>query len=400
VQAVTYKIKRAAAELGFSVTGITSAAPLVRDLATLHDWIGAGFAAGMDYMVRRPELKGQPRELVPYAASIISLAVNYYSSAPRFEHENRYGRIARYAWGLDYHEVVKPRLEQLARAIEHILYDSVRTNTGFRYRAFVDAVPLLERAVAERAGLGFFGKNTNLLQPKGGSWHFLAELLINAELPEEGAPPKVSCGTCNRCLDACPTGAFAGPFKLDSRLCISYLTIENKGAIPPELRPAIGAWLFGCDECQDVCPFNRFSSETNWPELRPEAGPGDRIDLAELLSIDTDEKFRSRFKGTALARPKRRGLLRNAAVVAANIGCLTAIPALLELIENDPEPLIRQHAIWAAAHLDKNMSRVVIEQAIKNDPDPSVRDEARACMATGSIPLQSICGLPPNDSIG
>src|SRR5262249_37834922 len=242
-----------------------------------------------------------------------SLAINYYSSAPRFEHLNRYGRIARYAWGRDYHEVVKPRLVQLAGKIESILSgDCCRheaSGSEFKYRCFVDAVPLLERAVAQRAGIGFFGKNTNLLQPRRGSWHFLSELLVNAELPEDGQPSRVGCGTCTRCLDACPTGAFAGPYQLDSRVCRSYLTIENKGPIPRTLRAALGEWLFGCDVCQDVCPFNRFSADTDWPELQPEAGPGPRIDLAEVLSIDTDEKFRSRFKGTALARPKRRGLL-------------------------------------------------------------------------------------------
>src|SRR5262245_45564509 len=271
----------------------------------------------MGYMARRPDLKGHPKALVPYAASVISLAINYYSSALPFEHLNRYGRIARYAWGRDYHEVVKPRLVQLATYIGRILRednsDGDASGAEFKYRCFVDAVPLLERAVAERAGIGFFGKNTNLLQPRRGSWHFLSELLVNADLPEDGQPSRVSCGTCTRCLNACPTGAFAGPFRLDSSLCISYLTIENKGPIPPALRPALGEWLFGCDVCQVFCPSNRFSADTDWPGLRPEAGPGPRIDLAELLSIDTDEKFRSRFKGTALTRPKRRGLLRNAA---------------------------------------------------------------------------------------
>lgn len=390
MEGIGYRIKLAATELGFSVVGITSAAPLLRDLGVLREWIGAGFAAEMDYMARKPELKSHPQELVPYAASVISLAINYYSIAPPFEHVNRYGRVARYAWGRDYHEVVKPRLVQLARNIERILSeDGARDHargSEFKYRCFVDAVPLLERAIAQRAGIGFFGKNTNLLQPRSGSWHFLSELLVNAELPEEGQLSRVSCGSCTRCLDACPTGAFAGPYQLDSRRCISYLTIENKGQIPLSLRAALGEWLFGCDVCQDVCPFNRFSTDTDWAELRPEAGPGPRIDLIEVLSIDTGEKFRSRFSGTALARPKRRGLLRNAAVVAANIGCDAALPALLERIERDPEPLIRQHAIWAAARLDRKMSRRASERAFKNDPDPAVRQEAKAALENGGFP--------------
>ena len=380
MQALAREIKQAAAELGFSVTGITSAAPLMRDLRALQNWIGAGFAAGMDYMVRKPGLKGRPRELVPYAASVVSLAVNYYSSAACFEHKNRYGRIARYAWGRDYHEVVKPRLTRLAGRVEEIIASSGPSPDGFKYRCFVDAVPLLERAIAQRAGIGFFGKNTNLLQPRGGSWHFLSELLINAELPEEGQQSSVSCGTCTRCIQACPTGAFAGPYRLDSRLCISYLTIENKGPIPIGLRGAIGEWVFGCDVCQDVCPFNRFSTETDWPELRPEAGSGPWIDIPDLLTIDSDDKFRGRFSGTALSRPKRRGLLRNAAIVAANIGCVEALPALLERIELDPEPLIRQHAIWAASRLDARRSRNLIERAIKTDPNAGVREEAAASL--------------------
>src|SRR5207247_1986363 len=163
---------------------------------------------------------------------------------------------------------------------------------------------------------------------------------------------KVSCGTCRRCMDACPTDAFPAPYQLDSRKCISYLTIENKGEIPRELRAAIGDWIFGCDVCQDVCPFNRFASDTRWPELHPEAGAGPRLDLVGLLSIKTGEEFRARFRGTPLTRPRRRGLLRNAAVVAANVGATAAVPALIERIESDPEPLIRSHSVWALGQLD------------------------------------------------
>src|SRR4030095_465504 len=184
----------------------------------------------------------------------------------------------------------------------------------------VDAVPLLERAAAARAGLGFFGKNTNLLQPKKGSWFFLSEILLDLELPADDRVVKVSCGSCRRCLDACPTNAFPSPYVLDSGKCISYLTIENKGAIPVDIRASIGDWVFGCDVCQEVCPFNRFAGETQWPELRAEAGVGPRLELVEVLSISSDAEFKERFRGTALLRPRRRGLLRNAAVVEANVG--------------------------------------------------------------------------------
>ncbi|HEX5736050.1 MAG TPA: tRNA epoxyqueuosine(34) reductase QueG [Blastocatellia bacterium] len=384
------QIKEAARDLGFDVVGITSIEPLARDEQAFLQWCEQGFAAGMSYMTRRPELHSRPKLLVPQAVSLITLGVNYYAPARAFRHEQRYGRVARYAWGLDYHDVVKPRLARLAERIEAI------AGRPLRSRQFVDAVPLLERAVAARAGVGFFGKNTNLLQPHQGSWFFLAEILIELELESEDRNEQINCGTCSRCLDACPTDAFAGPYRLDSRRCISYLTIENKGAIPRELRRGLKEWIFGCDVCQEmrpdstkrgslpvivrgqsesVCPFNRFAKETAWKEFHPEAGVGPRLDLVEVLSISTDQEFRTRFKGTALTRPKRRGLLRNAAVVAANIDCAAAVPALIERVERDPEPLIRSHALWALAQLDPHKATPLIENSL-NDPDQQVQEEA------------------------
>jgi epoxyqueuosine reductase len=370
VSELATQIKIAAQELGFGVAGIASVEPFDRDNTAFQKWLESDFAAGMDYMQRRPELRARPRELVPYARSVITLAVNHYAEAPAFDHEQRYGRVARYAWGRDYHDVVKPRLQALAARIEQLAGRPIHA------RCFVDAVPLLERAVAARAGVGFFGKNTNLLQPRSGSWFFLSEILLDLELPADNHQKKVSCGSCHRCIDACPTDAFAGPYRLDSRRCISYLTIENKGAIPRELRAGVGEWIFGCDVCQDVCPFNRFASETAWPEFRPEAGVGARLDLVEVLSIATDDEFRARFRGTPLTRPKRRGLLRNAAVVAANIGAGAAVPLLISRIENDAEPLIRSHALWGLAQLDPRLAILAAQHARKTDPDPSVLQEA------------------------
>ena len=393
------QIKEAARGLGFDVVGITSIEPLSRDGEAFLEWCEQGFAAGMSYMTRRKELHASPKLLVPQAVSLITLAINYYAPAPDFKHEQRYGRVARYAWGLDYHDVVKPRLALLAERIEQIAARPCRS------RSFVDAVPLLERAVAARAGLGFFGKNTNLLQSGRGSWFFLAEILIDLELESEYGKQQISCGSCSRCLDACPTDAFAGPYRLDSRRCISYLTIENKGAIPRELRAGLQEWIFGCDVCQEmrpdatkhgglpvivrgqsdsVCPFNRFAKETLWNEFHPEAGVGPRLDLAEVLSIATDQEFRAAFKGTPLTRPKRRGLLRNAAVVAANIGCTAAIPALIERVEHDLEPLIRSHALWALAQLNWKKACPRIERAL-TDPDPLVRDEATVLISDDEI---------------
>ncbi len=363
------QIKDAARHLGFEVVGIASVAPLLDDEAAFFNWCAAGFAADMHYMTRRPELHVNPQQLVPSALSIITLAVNYYVAAPQFDHENRYGRVARYAWGLDYHDVVKARLHQLIAEIQRLEGREIQA------RAFVDAVPLLERAVAACAGLGFTGKNTNLLQPRNGSWFFLAEILLALELPAEEKHIAISCGSCHRCLNACPTDAFAAAYQLDSRRCISYLTIENKGAIPPQLRAGMGEWLFGCDVCQEVCPFNRFSADTHWREFHPQFGAGQKLDLVDLLAIKTDEEFRARFKGTPLTRPKRRGLLRNAAVVAANIECTAAVPVLLERVMHDPEPLIRSHALWALSRLAPEGARRFVEQAL-SDIDPIVQEEA------------------------
>ena len=365
------QIKYAARGLGFEVAGIASVEPIERDDIAFQEWREQGFAAGMDYMTRRPELHAHPRALVPYAQSMITLAVDYATAAPAFEHEHRYGRVARYAWGRDYHDVVKLRLQTLAVRIEEIAGREIHC------RCFVDAAPLLERAVAARAGLGFFGKNTNLLQPRSGSWFFLSEILLDLELPADNHEIKVSCGSCRRCLGACPTDAFPAPYVLDSGKCISYLTIENKTAIPRELRAAIGDWIFGCDVCQDVCPFNRFASDTRWPEFHPESGVGPRLDVAEVLSIATDEEFRARFRGTPLTRPKRRGLLRNAAVVAANVGATQAVPLLIERIENDPEPLIRSHCLWALSQLDAKLGAPIADRALKLDLDPLVLEEAK-----------------------
>ena len=370
------RIKAVSREVGFEVIGVTSVEPMLRDLAALSGWCSSGYAADMSYMTRQPELNASPGRLVHWARSIITLGVNYYTAAPEFRHENRYGRVARYAWGLDYHDVVKAKLGELADRIRSLMDDA-----GFQARGFVDAVPLLERAAAERAGLGFFGKNTNLLRPSQGSWFFLAELFVNIDLPATGEPRQVSCGTCSRCMPACPTNAFAGPYLLDSRLCISYLTIENKGPIPRELREAIGEWLFGCDVCQEVCPFNRFAEDTNWRHLRAEHGKGQRIDLIELLGISTDARFREWCKGTPLTRPKRRGLLRNAAVAAANIGCEAAIPVLSMLIVDDPEPLIRGHALWALARLELKRASKFADAALRNDNDSFVREEAEAILS-------------------
>nr|MDJ0522316.1 tRNA epoxyqueuosine(34) reductase QueG [Planctomycetota bacterium] len=276
-------------------------------------------------------------------------------------------------WGRDYHDVMLPRLEALGRALVDALPGATRS------RAACDHSPFLERAAAVRAGLGFFGKNTCLLLPRRGSWYFLGEVLLDVELPSTEPERTDHCGTCTDCLVACPTNAFPAPYVLDARRCISYLTIELKGAIPREHREALGPWIFGCDVCQDVCPFNRFETDAPWPELAPDQGVGPRLDLVEVLAIPDDDTFAQRFADTPLLRPRRRGLLRNAAVVARNVGATATVPTLERLVREDPEPLIRGHALWALAGLDDTAARRGAEHALGDD-DPLVRTEAEAVL--------------------
>ena len=364
-----------AAGLGFEVVGVTDVARLDGAEAPFRAWLAAGRHGDMDYLADRAERALRPDALLPGALSVVTVAVEHATDAPPPVPDGRSGRGARYAWGLDYHVVVGDRLEALARRFE------ARVGRGVRARALVDGAPLLERAVAVRAGLGFVGKNTLVIRPGRGSWALLGELLVDVALAPTGPGPGGTCGACVRCLDACPTAAFDEAFMLDARRCISYLTIEHRGAIPVELRPRLGPWVFGCDVCQEVCPFNRAARPAPWPELRPEAGVGPALDLVATLALDTDEAFRARFRGTPLLRPKRRGLLRNAAVVARNVGATAAVPALDDRVRFDPEPLVREHALWALAGLDAAVARRAADWALAVDPDDDVRAEALRTLA-------------------
>ena len=367
-------VLQAARELGFDVVGVTSVAPFQRDHAALLRWLERGHQGGMDWMARRPEGRSWPGSALDDALSVVTVAVNHHAPAPAFAAEGRFGRVASYAWGRDYHLVMRPRLERLAAEVVRRLGRSVRA------RACVDEDPLLERAAAARAGLGFHGKNTNLLVPRRGSWFLLGELLLDVAL--EPTPPAAgaSCGTCVRCLPACPTDAFVAPYELDAGRCISYLTTEHRGPIPRALRPAMGPWVFGCDVCQEVCPWNRFASETRWPELRPEAGVGPRLDLVATLRIATDDWFRAHFARTPLLRPKRRGLQRNAAIVARNVGATATVPLLLERIADEREPVVRGAALWALGGLDPARGRALADRLRTADPDADVRAEAVALL--------------------
>jgi epoxyqueuosine reductase len=336
------RTKREARRLGFELAGIASAAP-ADGFDSYRDWLAAGHAGEMAYLHRHADARRHPDAILPEVRSVVMLGMNYKPPADEAARPLLAGRVARYARGLDYHDVLRQRL--------NALLDWVRLQApGCRGRGVVDTAPLLERDFARRAGLGWFGKNTMLLNKRLGSYFFLAALLLDLELPPDPPHEAAHCGTCTACLDACPTGAFVAPGQLDARRCISYLTIELKGQVPEQLRPGVGEWLFGCDVCQEVCPWNRKAPAAAEPAFAARADLV-AVDLVELLGL-SEEEFRRRFRGTALARSKRRGLLRNAALVLGNCGDPAALPAL-ERALTDPEPLVREAACWAIDRIRK-----------------------------------------------
>jgi epoxyqueuosine reductase len=331
------QIKAQAFGLGFDLAGITTLGePETSD--AFDRWLAQGYAGEMHYLERGADLRRDARRPEPGMRSAVVVAMNYGGTQPS-------GPIARYARGDDYHDVMKAKLDELGR------WFVTASGATSRTRSYVDTGPVLERDLARRAGLGWFGKNTNLINPKIGSCFFIGALFIDAELEIDAPFEADRCGTCTRCLDACPTDAFTAPRSLDATRCISYLTIELKGEIPLEFRAAIGELVYGCDICQDVCPWNvSFARDVTEPALMPRP---DRInpDAAELLALN-DAEWRARFGKSAMTRAKRRGLARNAAVALGNRRDPATIPALEAAMRDDPEPLVRSHAAWGLAQFE------------------------------------------------
>jgi len=327
-------LRQRAIALGFDDCRVTSAhAP--ESAALFSQWLAKGRHGEMAYLERTAPKRVDPQQVLPGARSILTLAASYHES------HGLSGPIARYARYGDYHDILAERLKQLTDFLNQL--GDAGKEQGTRSLWYVDTGPLLERDLAQRAGLGFIGKHTNLVSRQLGNWIFLAEIITTLDL-EPDAPEKNRCGSCARCLTACPTAAITAPFQLDARRCISYLTIELKGAIPVELRAAIGDHIYGCDDCLQACPWNRFAREGKMMKAnaRPDLA---QPDLVELLSLD-DAGFKRRFAGTPMLRAKRRGLQRNTCVALGNIGDERALPAL-QRATNDSEPLITEHAAWA-----------------------------------------------------
>jgi len=364
-------LEERAREVGFDLVGVTDAEPLREGGERLREWQEAGMAADMGYMHRPVALLSNPKRLQKSARSVVSLGVSYY---PGDHPENDGGgRVARYAWGRDYHEVIKARLFRLREELEEEL------GVRIKARGFTDAVPLLERSAAQHAGLGFFGRNSCLINDRLGSYFFIADLIVDLDLAPD-PPGTGTCGRCTRCMDRCPTGAIKAPGVVDARLCISYLTIENRGEIPRELREQVGDWAFGCDVCQEVCPYNKTkASRSRWPEFSAEEGHGPYLEIVRILGIRTEEEFEEIFAGTPLTRPGRAGLLRNCCVAAGNLKLERAVPALIGCLQNDPSPLARGHAAWALGEIGG--AEEALGEAAGTEEDAWCREEIRLALA-------------------
>ena len=306
-----------------------------------REWLAAGKHGEMEWLARNADRRTDPQLVLPGARSAIVLAMNYRAK-PAVRHAAS-GRIASYALGDDYHEIIEPKLWQL---------DAFLQKLGGSQRQYVDTGPVLERDFAALAGLGWHGKSTMLIHPKLGTFFFLAAIFTTLDLPPDG-PMHDHCGKCTRCIAACPTGAITAPQQLDARLCISYLTIENKGSIPEPLRPLLGDRIYGCDDCLDACPWNRFATASR--ESRFAARSFVNMPLRDFLALD-DPAFRTLFHRSPIKRIKRRGFLRNVCVALGNIGTRDDLPALARATQ-DPEPLIAEHAQWAVARINERMTK-------------------------------------------
>jgi epoxyqueuosine reductase len=363
--ALSLRIKDAAQRLGFSLIGISPVHQPPHEESFAH-WLRAGYAGELGYMERTAALRRDPHELVPWAVSVISVGMNYFTPYERPPTADApTGWISRYAWGDDYHELMKARLDALLAAVGELYQGPVQG------RSFVDSGPVLERDFAGVAGLGWIGKNSQLISPKKGSWFFLGELFVDLPLAYD-RPIRDRCGKCELCLKACPTAAFVGPYVLDARRCISYLTIELKGAMPRHLRPLVGNHIFGCDICQEVCPYNVKAQPTSEPAFAPREGlhvP----DLIGLLAL-TEEEFRRRFRGSPIRRAKRRGLLRNVAVALGNSQSREAVPALVRALD-DGEPLVRAHVAWALGRIGGAAATSALNRRLAQEKDDAVRTE-------------------------
>ena len=363
------EVKAIAHDAGFDVVGIAVADPFDEAGRFLRRRIATGAFSGMPWFSEeRAHVAGDPRNLLPEVRSIVSMGLSYRTTEPEPEDApgaGPRGRVARYAWAQDYHAVLKSRMAVVVSALQE------RYGAG-ECRALVDTARIIDRAVAQRAGTGWYGKNTNIINPTYGSWILLGEILTSLELAPD-PPLRKHCGSCALCITACPTGAITAPYELDSNRCISYLTIEHRGPIPRELRPLVGDWIFGCDICQEVCPPAQNGQVADHPPFRAAGIESARPALIPLLSIDEAE-FRARFATSPIKRAKREGLQRNVAVALGNSGDRGAVPPLIEALATAP-PLVRGHAAWALGRLGGSAAHSALAERRESEDDPWVQEE-------------------------
>ena len=356
-------IRQLGIDSGFDIVRVTTADAFKRDEAAALERIRDGHMDGFTwYTEERVRRANRPQELLEGAESVISLALSYNTGEPREPDGEPRGKIARYAWGDDYHDVIKERLRDFAARLPEIAGRPVNT------RIFVDDGPMNDRAAAARAGIGWFGKNTNILTQSHGSWVFLAQVITDLPLSPD-RPLKKTCGDCVLCIDACPTGAIVAPYVIDNKRCISYLTIELRGSIPRELRSQIGDWVFGCDICQDVCPVNRKAIGSLEPAFQ-QRHDFDAPALIPLLALD-QAAFSERFRRSPIKRAKRVGLQRNVCVALGNIGDPAAVPSLANSLQHESD-IVRGHAAWALGRIGGNESRAALASALEDETDAGV----------------------------
>jgi epoxyqueuosine reductase len=368
-------IKSTARDLGFDLVGITTADPFPDSDAVFQRWIDAGMQAGMDYMARHRDRVGNPQAVRAGTRSIIAVAMNYYAgeSEPVDLDGELRGRIARYAWGDDYHLVMEERL----RSLSDTLYGHGATLS----RYYVDTGPLMDRAIAQRAGLGWCGRHSCLITREFGTWVVLGEILTDLVLrPDQAASG--DCGLCENCMhgsEACPTGAIVASGVVDARKCISYWTIEHRGWIPADVRATLSDMIFGCDLCQEACPFNRLAKPTTHPEFRPRPVTGTRPALLPLLNISVED-YQRRFRRSPIKRATRSGLRRNVAVALGNLGDSRAVPELIMALNDRDDAVVRGHAAWALGRIDSRDGLAALRAALSTEEDKQVADEIRSAI--------------------
>lgn len=350
------KIRQWSRELGFQQAGISDI-DLSQHEGHLDDWLARNFHGEMGFMAQHGTKRSHPEQLLPGTLRAISVRMDYLPEEGHLATQladNERAYISRYALGRDYHKLMRKRLARLAEKIAEVA-------GPHNCRAFVDSAPVLERGLAEKAGLGWIGKNSMLINPKAGSWFFLGEIYTDLALPVDPVPPSMHCGSCNACLDDCPTGAIVAPHQVDARRCISYLTIELKGAIPEELRPKMGNRIYGCDDCQLVCPWNKFAEHTAEADFLPRQ----RLDRATLLELFdwSEEQFLQRTEGSAIRRIGHRRWLRNIAVALGNASYSEACVAALEARRGEADELVKEHIDWALLQQRDKAAKIIHRQS-------------------------------------